>query len=465
MGDRRSAILLFNDGIRQAHEAREGSKNFSLAYQLLSSSVLNDDNFSMGWSELGSTLCDAQQGAAAIAAHRLALQLPPTGEIGDIDQAHRIRSLVELGHRLQMSGREEEGRPYILEALTLDPNHPQAWCCLSLCQSIAGEHEAALESAKRAHELVPDNATFEFALALAYMYLGNYRDGFRHIESRFRYKLKHFLSFPYPQWKGEPGKKVYMVTDQGLGDAISFARYLPAAARASKFLYVVVQKELVRMLRASFQHIPNIDIVPVGTPFPPADCWSTFPSIPSALDMSEDEIRSTPNVPIPKFSVGMNWKSPDRRFHIGVSWKGSPASDIANEKNFPIEELLRLYEVPGVCIYSLQVGHDVAELHNKHCAALIRDLSPYINDAADSAAIIRQLDLIVTVESFLGHLAGACDVPCWIPYGARARDYRAGHYGSKPLWYDQHRFFKQGMSEPWSAVFDRIIEALRWRVK
>lgn len=465
MGDRRSAITLYNEGIRQAQEARTGSKNFSLAYQLLSSSVLNDDTFSMGWSELGSTLCDAQQSAAAIAAHRLALELPPTGEIGDLDQTHRIRSLVEIGHRLQMSGREKEGRPYILQAIELAPDHPQAYCCLSLCQSISGEHEAALVSAKKAHELAPDNATFEFALALAYMYLGNYRDGFRHIESRFRYRLHHFLSYPYPQWKGEPGKKVYLVTDQGLGDALSFARYIPAAAKVSKFLYVCVQKELVRLLKASFQNISNIDIVPVGTPFPPADCWTTFPSIPSALDMSEEDIRNTPNVPIPPFSVGMNWKSPDRKIHIGVSWKGSPASDIAELKNFPIEELLRLYEIPGVCLYSLQVGPDVAELHNKHCAALIRDLSPYINDAADSAAIVRQMDLVVTVESFLGHLAGACDVETFIPYGARARDYRAGHDGSKPLWYPKHRFFKQGDREQWSDVFGRIVEALRWRVK
>lgn len=465
MGDRRAAIQMFNEGIQQANAARTGSKDFNLAYQLLSSSVLNDDTFSMGWSELGSTLCDAQQSAAAIAAHRLALELPPTGQIGDLDQAHRTRSLVELGHRLQMSGRETEGRPYILEAIDLDPNHPQAWCCLSLCQSIAGEHEDAMASARRAHELAPDNATFEFALALAFMYLGNYRDGFRHMESRFRYKLKHFLSYPYPQWKGEPGKTVYLVTDQGLGDALSFARYLPAAAKQSKFLYVCVQKELVRLLKSSFQTIPNIDIFPVGTPFPPADCWSTFPSIPAALDMSEEEIRNTPNVPAPWFNVGTQWKSPDRKLHIGVSWKGSPASDIAEQKSFPIELLLELYRVPGVCLYSLQVGPDVAELHNKHMAALIRDLSPYINDAADSAAIIRQLDLVVTVESFLGHLAGSCNVDCWIPYGARARDYRAGHDGSKPLWYPKHRFFKQGQNEQWSDVFDRIVEALRWRVK
>lgn len=464
MGDRRSAIEMYNQGIQQAQAAREGSKNFSLAYQLLSSSVLNDDTFAMGFSELGSTLCDAQQSAAAIAAHRLALEQAPTGDIGDLDETHRIRSLVELGHRLQMSGREKEGRPYILQALDLDQNHPQAWCCLSLCQSISGEHEAALASAKMAHKLDPQNATFEFALALAFMYLGNYRDGFKHIESRFRYKLKHFLSYPYPKWNGEEGKKVYLVTDQGLGDALSFARYIPAAAKRSKFLYVCVQKELVRILKASFQNIPNIDIIPVGTPFPPADCWTTFPSVPTALDMSEEEIRSTPNVAIPKFSVGMQWKSPDRKLHIGVSWKGSPASDIAAEKNFPIEDLLRLYEVPGVCLYSLQVGPDVAELHNKHMAALIRDLSPYINDAADSAAIIRQLDMVITVESFLGHLAGACDVPCWIPYGPR--DYRAGHDGSKPLWYEKtHRFFKKCQNEQWDAVFDRIIAALRWRMK
>lgn len=466
MGDRRVAILQFNDAVRQNQGAKSGAGgDVNLAYQLHSSAVMADDTFGMGWHELGNVVGDLSHSAASIAAHRRALELPDGETPGDLNPAARAKSLVNLGHRLHVLGRNEEGMRAILQAIQMDNRIPQAWCCLSLCLSIEGKHERAVAAARRGLDLEPDNATIETALALALMFNGNMRDGLKHYEARFRYKLRHFLSFPYPQWHGEEGKTVWLVADQGLGDTLSFARFVPQAAARAKFLYLGVQKELVRLFRASFQRIPNIEIIPMPAPFPPADCWATFVSLPTALGLSEDEIRNCPHIDVPQFSVGMNWKSPDRRFHIGVAWRGSTLSDIDHHRSFPVEHLLRLYEVPGVQLYSLQVGEKANELHQAGAAALIRDLSPFINDVADTTAIIRNLDLIVTVESALGHVASACEAQCWIPYSRLGRDYRASADGTAPIWSPRHRFFRQHENRQWDDVFTDIVDALREKVK
>jgi ADP-heptose:LPS heptosyltransferase len=109
----------------------------------------------------------------------------------------------------------------------------------------------------------------------------------------------------------------------------------------------------------------------------------------------------------------------------------------------------------------LQIDAKSADLHAAGCAALIRDLSPFVNDVADTTAIIRNLDIIVTVESALGHVAGACGKPTIIPYSALGCDYRLGRDGENIIWYPHHQVVKQCRDEPWSITFDRVVEKVR----
>lgn len=466
MGDRATAIQQFHAAVQQSNEVKAGKPGPNLAYQLLASSVMNDATFTKGWHHVGDVSMSQKWTSSCIAAHRRALELGVGTQNGDLEPKEQVRSLVELGHCLHLQGRNAEGRKFIERAIDLEPDHAPAWCCLSLCQSMMGEHDLAVASAHKGHKLEPANPEIEMALGMAHFYAGNMRQGLRYYEARYPYRLKHFLDYPHPQWKGEPGKRLVVVTDQGMGDALSFSRFVPKAIERSKFVHMVVQKELVRLFQGMFQQYPNINVQPAGTPFVPADAWSSFVSLPHAMDLSEGEIRNTPNVPIPQFGAPANWKAQDRQTHIGVAWRGSPAADIEHHRNFPVDLLLRLYEVPGVQLYSLQFGEAVTtELHGKGLAPLIYDLSPYIQDAADSAAIIRNLDLVVTVESFPGHLAGAVGTECWIPYSYGGRDYRLGDDGSKPLWYAKHRCFKQAQGESWEAVFERIVQTLKERVR
>lgn len=461
MGDRKAAIVQFNQGSAAADRARAGG-DWQQAYQFHSSAVMNDDTMGIGWHDLGNDLADMSHSAAALAAFRRSIELPDGQVPGDMNPTARAKSLVQIAYRLYVLGRIEEASGVIDGAIAMSPDIPQAYCVRSLILSMQGEHLLACENARHGLEMDPENATIETALGLNLLFRGDLALGLKHFEARFRYKLKHFLTFPYPQWHGEPGKTVYLVADQGLGDTLSFARFLPAAAKRCKFLFVGAQKELVRLFKASFQHIPNIEIIPpMATGWPPCDSWTTFVSLPTALGLNDEQIKSAPGIAIPQFTVPLSWKSPDRKIHIGVAWRGSTLSDIDHHRSFAVENLLRLYEIDGVQLYSLQADSKSQEIHAAGCAALIRDLSPFINDVADTTAILQHLDLVVTVESALGHIAGACGKRTIIPYSALGQDYRLGRNGENIIWYPKHSVVKQKPNEPWSETFGRVVEAVR----
>ena len=234
MGDRKSAILSFNQAAAPADLARQGKGDWTLPYQLYSSACMNDDTMSLAWATLGGTLDDMQLSAAALAAHRRATELPPGNIAGDMNDKDRARSMVQIAYRLYVLGRTDEADHAIEEALGLDNMVPQAWCVRSLVYSIMGSHELAIGAARQGLELDPTNATIETALGLNLLFNGDLAEGLRHFEARYRYKLKHFLTFPYPQWHGEAGQTVFLVADQGLGDTLSFARFLPGSGQARR---------------------------------------------------------------------------------------------------------------------------------------------------------------------------------------------------------------------------------------
>jgi hypothetical protein len=192
--------------------------------------------------------------------------------------------------------------------------------------------------------------------------------------------------------------------------------------------------------------------------------WSTFVSLPYALGLSDAEIIGAPNIDMPRPPMSTAWKVPDRKFHIGIAWAGSPLNDIDKHRNIPIHHFVELYRVPGIQLYSLQVDAKKTDLNLWGFAPLIRDLSGFCRDVADSCSILQELDLVVSVESALGHICSMADQECWVPYSYLGRDYRIGSNGTARLWTPKHRIFQQSDDMRWEPVFERIVEALREKV-
>lgn len=448
MGDRTTAIALYNQGVSAIND-RSNPDYLKHAYQLFSSACLADPTYHHAFYQAGNNNSDLGLHDAAIACWRLALGCSPPSE----DEA-KIKT--NLGWRLFGRGELDEAMELSQVAAELDPKLVYAWVNLSLMHGINDQDVTSIECARKAFALDPNDPTVEMGLAFALLHGRRLREGFKHFESRFRYKLKSYLQLPYPKWEGESGKTLYLDADQGLGDTISFARFVEAASQRCKYIHMGVQSELLRLFTHAFVHLPNVNILPKPHPFPQADYWSTFVSLPSALGLSDEEIRNQPHIQTPNILQPVNWLIPDRKLHIGIAWAGSPLNDIDKHRNIPLKQFLELYKVPGVQLYSLQVGERSKELYDIGCLSLIRDLTPYIRDVVDTLGLLTKLDLVITAESALGHICALAGKQCIIPYSHLGRDYRIGHRGDDMLWTPNHIVVRQDTDMSWNYPFEKI---------
>ena len=460
MGNREDATKLL---IKGEEAARDHSKptNQDHAYQLLASACYADPSWGHALYVNGCTASDLIRQHAAVALFRRALESEQTPN-------ERHRTLTNLAWELMKTGGHREAQPLLHEAINLEPKSSLPYMHLSMCHQILGQTDVAVGYAKKCFDLADPNdgqgyPIAEFQLAFALLFDGQYAVGLKAFESRFAARLPNFLLYPYPKYRGENGKTLFLVADQGLGDTLSYARFVPAVAKRCGFVHMCVQSELRRVFEHAFHDIPNLNFLPSPSNFPgDADAWSTFVSLPFALGLTDEEIKSAPNIDMPRPPMSNQWKVPDRKFHIGIAWAGSPLNDIDKHRNIPIHHFMVLYRVPGIQLYSLQCDAKKTDLNLWGFAPLIRDLSGYIRDVADSVSILQELDLVVTVESALGHICSMAGREAWVPYSWLGRDYRIGvREDSERLWTPKHRIFQQSDDMRWEPVFARIVEALK----
>ena len=464
MGDRKTAEMFFNNGA-QAAQDRSKPEFLQHAFQQFSSAMHADPTWATAAYQVGNNASDLGHHHAAIAAWRRALEceMPKNGDVAS-HEATRAKVLCNLGWRLESTGQTEEALKVAEEAIKTDPKLSFAWLNLSIIQGRIGRTEDAVASARKAFELSPEDSTVEMGLAFALLFNRNLAEGFKHFESRFKYKLVNFTRYPYPRWEGEPDKTVFVVSDQGLGDTLSMSRFLRMTCERARYVHACMHPELLKLMQYALIDVPNLNLLPQPCNFPAADAWTTFVSLPFALGLTDDEIRNTPALKYdPARSNAKQWKVPDRKFHIGIAWRGSALNEINNFRSIEITQFLDLYKVPGLQLYSLQVDSNKQQMFDAGCGPVIQDLSGYIRDVSDSVAILQDLDLVITIESALGHIATFANREVWCPYSWMGRDYRLGADGSDQIW-SKYRVFPQGPDLRWQPVFDKIVEALREKV-
>jgi len=463
VGNRDEAVKFFNQAV-QAHNDKTNPQHLQLSYQLFASACIQDPTWSDAFYQAGNNNSELNLWYTAIACWRKALQ---TDQSNPTDRA---KIYTNLAYRLHSIGRVREAIECSNEAIKLDPKVEHAWTNLSLSYQMLDQPQKSLECAREAWRLSPDDPITEMSVAFAALFAREFEEAYVRFEARFPYKLRDYLQYPYAKWNGEPDKTVYLVADQGLGDTLSYARFLEAAAAKAKYIHARIQPELYRLFQHSFSHIRNINWIPglsVGaTGFPAADVWSTFVSLPYVLKLTSEQVRNAPDIAVPPWTMPLSWKAPDAKFHIGVAWRGSQLNDIDRHRNLPLHLLFELCRVKGIQLYSLQVGEYSKEMHDIGGAPVMRDLTPYIRDVCDTVALLRDLDLVVTCESALGHICAMAGKECWIPYSHMGRDYRIGLTGTDDdrIWTPRHRIFRQGEDLRWEPVFAEIVAALEERV-
>lgn len=450
MGDRARAVEYY----KAAEQAV--SSNATQAFNNFVAAAFVDPTWGQAHFQCGNNLHDLQKPYSAVAAYRRSLEC-------DLDDETKAKVLSNLGYMLQVIGQLDEALEILLQAADLDPKLMQTWVSLSIVHYLLNNTETSVSCALKAYESDTDNCEYEACLAFAYMQNRQFKEGLHHFEARFRWKLQQFLRFPFTRWRGEKNKIIFVCADQGLGDTLSFARFIPHAAKMANHLYLGVQPPLMRTFEWAFMKYDNITIQPLGQNLPGYDHWTTFVSLPAAMGLSEEEIVTAPHIN-PGIGAGRkDWKVPNRKLHVGIAWAGSNLNPINNHRSIPLTHFLDLQKVPGIQLYGLQADERKQDLIDWGTSAVIRDLSGYIADVSDTAAIMKNLDLVISCESACAHIAALAGVECWVPYSRLGKDFRIGIDGSKAIWTPKHRFFLQ-TEETWTQTFERIAEALGQKI-
>ena len=385
-------------------------------------------------------------------------------------QPHSWEALNNLGTVLQEQGNLEDALEYYHKALELLPDFVEAINNLGRTFLEKGAVEEAIACYRRVICLSPEHASAHLNLSLALLLVGDFENGLAEYE--WRWKIKEFqtghssfLTGPdntvsareyRPLWDGSDlqGKTILLHAEQGLGDSLQFVRYAAMVKNQGGRVIVGCYPQLNRL----FSTVDGIDLLIVkGEPLPEFDVQVPMLSLPYILGTTRSTIPgNTAYLRVPtdcEFAL-----LPDRKFKVGIVWAGNPKHRKNMQRSCSLSAFLPLLDVSGVSFYSLQKELSEADRALLDQTSIV-DLSPHFEDLADTAAAIAQLDLVITVDTAVAHLAGALGKPVWILL-AFSPDWRWLLEREDSPWYPTARLFRQSHRGEWDAVFERVTEAL-----
>jgi Flp pilus assembly protein TadD len=406
---------------------------------------------------LGAALRDQGKLTDAIACFHRALALEP-----DLAEAHN-----NLGLAFEDQGKMAEAFGCYSRAWALKPDLAETQCNLARCFIDQGKPDEAIACVRRAAEMSPDSVVARKNLAIILLLLGRYEEGWREYEQRLRCLVLKPRSFLEPRWNGEraDGKTILIYSDQGFGDTLQFMRYAPFVRPRSGADRVIleVQPELARLLRRA--NAAGFEIVSSPrsgeAPLPPFDCQVPLLSLPLALGIFEPLPVGAEYLP-PDPLLQKRWRDrlgPKSTVRVGLAWAGNPDHKADRHRSIRPETILPLLAQPGFSFYSLQLGNAHRRAQPLLDAGLL-DLTGQITDFADTAAFLAELDLIITVDTSVAHLAGAMGRPVWtlLP---RLPDWRWGLDADRTAWYPTMRLFRQPRVPDWPSVIQTVAEELK----
>jgi hypothetical protein len=366
---------------------------------------------------------------------------------------------MNLGAALAAAGQTAAARESYRQSLRLRPVDAETLGNLGLLEHAEGNLDAALEHLDAAVRLRPDDARARSARAMIWLSQGDFARGWPEYEWRFR--CRDFGGPPpaLPRWQGEPlaGKTILLWGEQGLGDTLQFVRYAALLKERGARAVVECPQPLVPILRSC----PAIDqVFAQGTPRTSFDVYAPTMSVPGIVGTTMETI----SAPIPYLHAdeklverwGHFFDAGERkRLRIGICWRGQPKNLVDRRRSFDLRELASLARVPGVELISLQkhagaeeVGAAGGKIPVRELPRLDEDSGPFM----DTAAVLRHVDLLISCDSAVAHLAGAMGVAVWLALPAAA-DWRWFLQRSDSPWYTGHRLFRQPRPGDWACVF------------
>ncbi len=343
----------------------------------------------------------------------------------------------------------------ILKALHNAPDWAPAYNIQGNILTELGQFDDARLSFDRAVSLAPEVPEFRFNRAQLLFLLGDWQAAAQDYEGRLDSPLfqPHADIAAYPLWRGkiEQGKILLLYWEQGHGDTLQFIRFAHLLMAGGMDLVLEVQTNLTRLLA---QSLPRARFIGASDALPIVDCRASIPSLPWLLGVTPNSLPGGAYLSAPTESNLQFANNPA----IGLVWAGNPNHINDKQRSIPQEALLEITKLKRFGWYSLQVGaSDKAK--RALARAGVTDLTPGFTDFADTAAAVQALDLVITVDTSVAHLAGALGKPVWIllPF---VPDWRWLLDRTDSPWYPTARLFRQPKRGDWASVLKEVKQAL-----
>ncbi len=369
-----------------------------------------------------------------------------------------------LGNSLLATGNAAAAELCHRRALALGGRGAETWSNLGNALHRQGRLDEADQAYRRAIQSMPDGGKFHTNLALNLLLSGKFAEGWREYEWRWREhpNLPSYLKDRV--WDGSPlpphlpaGGTLLLQAEQGYGDTIQFVRYAPLLKqRGVTRVVLACQPELVRLVGSA----AGLDLTVSETgALPPFDRALTLMSLAGLFNVGEDPIPAkTPYLMVPK-DAGVSLPLGDGPLKVGLAWAGRPTHGDDWNRSIPARLLAPLLEVPGITFYSLQRGA-VAERLGRPPAHLVLDAADRCADFADTAAVVASMDLIISVDTAVIHLAGALGKPVWLLLPP-VPDFRWQMSGETTPWYPSMWLLRKTFTSGWEPVIAKAAERLR----
>jgi Flp pilus assembly protein TadD len=403
---------------------------------------------------LGNALTEIEQMEEAIICYREAVSL----------RSDSAEVYYNLGVALQRNGQLEEAIDSYRQAVRIDPDSAQAHYNLGIALKDMRRLDEAIESYRQVIRLKPDHARTHNNLALALLTRGDFEEGWE--EHEWRWKCQDFPSprrnFSQPQWDGclFKDRTLLVHIEQGFGDAIQFIRYLPMVTERGGKVVVECDAELQRLFRTV---VGEFEIIVSGDPLPAFDFHTPLLSLPRVFGTNLASIPGKVPYVNANAEDAERWKQRlaeySQFFKVGLAWAGSAAHKNDRNRSMTLATLAPLSQAAGVRFFSLQKGKAAEENKHRLAGMEVVDWTDDLKDFSDTAALIANLDLVISVDTVVAHLAGAVGKAVWtlLPF---ASDWRWLVGREDSPWYPTMRLFRQEPIGDWGGVVRRVSEAL-----
>jgi thioredoxin-like negative regulator of GroEL len=396
----------------------------------------------------------------------LAAVLNATDRAGDAEMACRAAlrrrprywaALANLGNALHRQQRHDEAVNAYHAALEENPRHAPAWTNLGVALNEQQRIEDSLIAHNAAVALAPQDPQIRTNRAMALLMAGELAAGFAEFEYRWRTPGMAPHGLAAPQWRGEAlaGRRLLIHAEGGFGDTLQFIRYVPALEAAGATVIARVQAPLLRLLRRSF---PRTAFIGADEPVPTHDVQCPMLSLPHGAGTTLATVPGAVPYLVPDAAAVAAWRkrlaAAAPGLTVGLVWAGAPLLGQAEframnaRRSVPVGAFAKLAEIPGVSCVSLQLGGEKAGFP-------LIDAMAGVTDFDDTTAIVSNVDVVISVDSAVAHLAGALGRPVWVLSRYDACWRWLAHRRDSP-WYPSLRVYRQSVAGEWGGVMAEV---------